>query len=107
MILVLDLSQPTSLHTVSGSVASIISRNFPFRFGIVPLAESEDGPFLFPSTFMCNYSWTWTRREDGAAVLPFGARIRAEEDHGVLEEGVYSAPYFSSYPRTHTSVILR
>ncbi|KAJ7136717.1 glycosyltransferase family 24 protein [Mycena epipterygia] len=43
VVLVLDLSQPSSLQTITGAVASIISRNFPFRFGIVPLAETEDG----------------------------------------------------------------
>ncbi|KAJ7513036.1 glycosyltransferase family 24 protein [Mycena galericulata] len=42
-VLVLDLSQPTSLQTITGSVASIIARSFPFRFGIVPLTETEDG----------------------------------------------------------------
>ncbi|KAF7345254.1 hypothetical protein MSAN_01902000 [Mycena sanguinolenta] len=43
VVLVLDLSQPASINTVTGPVASIISRSFPFRFGIVPLAETEDG----------------------------------------------------------------
>ncbi|KAJ7651981.1 glycosyltransferase family 24 protein [Mycena polygramma] len=43
IVLVLDLSQPASLNTITGAVASIINRNFPFRFGIVPLAETEDG----------------------------------------------------------------
>ncbi|KAJ7078310.1 glycosyltransferase family 24 protein [Mycena belliarum] len=43
VVLVLDLSQPSSLHTLTGAVASIISRHFPFRFGIVPLAETDDG----------------------------------------------------------------
>ncbi|KAJ7130733.1 glycosyltransferase family 24 protein [Mycena crocata] len=43
VVLVLDLSQPTSLTTITGAVANIISRSFPFRFGIVPLAETEDG----------------------------------------------------------------
>ncbi|KAJ6562664.1 glycosyltransferase family 24 protein [Mycena capillaripes] len=43
VVLVFDLSHPASLNTITGAVASIISRGFPFRFGIVPLAESEDG----------------------------------------------------------------
>ncbi|KAJ6626996.1 glycosyltransferase family 24 protein [Mycena sp. CBHHK59/15] len=43
VVLVLDLSRHSSLNTVTGAVASIISRNFPFRFGIVPLTETEDG----------------------------------------------------------------
>ncbi|KAJ7222294.1 UDP-glucose:glycoprotein glucosyltransferase-domain-containing protein [Mycena pura] len=43
IVLVLDLSMPSSLNMVTGPVVSIISRNFPFRFGIVPLAETENG----------------------------------------------------------------
>ncbi|KAJ7264047.1 glycosyltransferase family 24 protein [Mycena haematopus] len=43
IILALDLSQPASIETVTGPVANIIARSFPFRFGIVPLAESDDG----------------------------------------------------------------
>ncbi|KAJ7185207.1 UDP-glucose:glycoprotein glucosyltransferase-domain-containing protein [Mycena filopes] len=43
VVLVLDLSRPASLSMITSAVAGIISRNLPFRFGIVPLAESEDG----------------------------------------------------------------
>jgi UDP-glucose:glycoprotein glucosyltransferase len=46
VILVLDLSQPGSLSMITGPVASIISKNFPFRFGIVPITETEDGVFV-------------------------------------------------------------
>ncbi|KAJ7057937.1 UDP-glucose:glycoprotein glucosyltransferase-domain-containing protein [Mycena amicta] len=42
IVLVLDLSQSSSLNMVA-SVANIINRNFPFRFGVVPLAETEEG----------------------------------------------------------------
>ncbi|KAF7307809.1 hypothetical protein MKEN_01141000 [Mycena kentingensis (nom. inval.)] len=42
VVLVLDLSQPTSLNMLS-MVANIINRNFPFRFGVVPLSETEEG----------------------------------------------------------------
>jgi UDP-glucose:glycoprotein glucosyltransferase len=50
VILVLDLSHPSSLMTVTSAVANIISRNIPLRFGIVPLAETEDGTFTVPFT---------------------------------------------------------
>ncbi|KAJ7485860.1 glycosyltransferase family 24 protein [Mycena latifolia] len=43
VVLVLDLSQPSSVQTITGAVASIIGRGFPFRFGVVPAAQSEDG----------------------------------------------------------------
>ncbi|KAF9495097.1 glycosyltransferase family 24 protein [Pleurotus eryngii] len=43
VILVIDLSQPTALNFVTGPVSNIIERNFPFRFGIVPILETENG----------------------------------------------------------------
>ncbi|KAF9027018.1 hypothetical protein BDZ89DRAFT_1102004 [Hymenopellis radicata] len=43
VVLLLDLSQPNALAFVSGAVKNIIDRNFPFRFGVVPSLETEDG----------------------------------------------------------------
>ncbi|KAK0458728.1 UDP-glucose:glycoprotein glucosyltransferase-domain-containing protein, partial [Desarmillaria tabescens] len=43
VVLVLDLSQTNALTFIGGAVANIIERSFPFRFGIVPSIESEDG----------------------------------------------------------------
>ncbi|KAF8069177.1 glycosyltransferase family 24 protein [Lyophyllum atratum] len=43
VVLVLDLSQTTSLSFIAGPMANIINRNFPLRFGVVPSAETEDG----------------------------------------------------------------
>jgi UDP-glucose:glycoprotein glucosyltransferase len=45
IVLAIDLSQTTSLNFIAGAVASIIDGNFPFRFGVVPLIETEDGQF--------------------------------------------------------------
>ncbi|KAE9396725.1 glycosyltransferase family 24 protein [Gymnopus androsaceus JB14] len=42
MVLVLDMSRPANLVFVAGTLHSIIERGFPFRFGIVPTAETED-----------------------------------------------------------------
>ncbi|EJD40203.1 hypothetical protein AURDEDRAFT_70440 [Auricularia subglabra TFB-10046 SS5] len=42
VILALDLSQSASLNFIAGSVSNIIQRNFPFRWGIVPLIESDN-----------------------------------------------------------------
>ncbi|KAJ7608670.1 UDP-glucose:glycoprotein glucosyltransferase-domain-containing protein [Roridomyces roridus] len=42
VVLVLDLSSRDSLQTITNAVASIISRNFPFRFGIVPLVDGGE-----------------------------------------------------------------
>ncbi|KAK0480614.1 UDP-glucose:glycoprotein glucosyltransferase-domain-containing protein [Armillaria novae-zelandiae] len=43
IVLVLDLSQTNALSFIGGAVANIVERSFPFRFGIVPSIESEDG----------------------------------------------------------------
>lgn len=41
IILALDLSKTTSVSTLN-LVTSIVQRGYPFRFGIVPIAETED-----------------------------------------------------------------
>jgi|SRR5882762_101086 len=46
VVLVLDLSQTSALQFITGSISSIISRNFPFRFGVVPIMETEEGKSL-------------------------------------------------------------
>ncbi|THV04765.1 glycosyltransferase family 24 protein [Dendrothele bispora CBS 962.96] len=43
IILALDLSKTTSLNFVAGPVSNIVERGFPFRFGVAPLVETEDG----------------------------------------------------------------
>lgn len=43
VVLVLDLSQTTSLSFIAGPVANIINRGFPLRFGVVPISETNEG----------------------------------------------------------------
>ncbi|KAJ8514563.1 hypothetical protein ONZ45_g7920 [Pleurotus djamor] len=43
IILAVDLSDSTSLEVITGPVSNIIERDFPFRFGIVPIIETENG----------------------------------------------------------------
>jgi UDP-glucose:glycoprotein glucosyltransferase len=43
IVLVVDFSHSSTLQFVAGSLSSIIYRGFPFRFGIVPIAENEEG----------------------------------------------------------------
>jgi len=43
IILVLDLSQPSSLYLLGGTVSNIIERGIPFRFGLVPHTTSDEG----------------------------------------------------------------
>lgn len=54
VVLILDLSQIPALNLISGPMQNIINREFPLRFGLVPVAETQDGqnfsmsrPFIF------------------------------------------------------------
>lgn len=43
VVLVLDLSQTSSLNFMSGPMSNILNRDLPIRFGVVPQVESADG----------------------------------------------------------------
>ncbi|KAJ3833052.1 UDP-glucose:glycoprotein glucosyltransferase-domain-containing protein [Lentinula raphanica] len=43
VVLALDLSRPANLVFVAGTMHTIIERGLPFRFGVVPIAETDDG----------------------------------------------------------------
>ena len=43
VVLVLDLSRIQALNLLVGPMSTIIDRNIPLRFGLVPSTESEDG----------------------------------------------------------------
>jgi UDP-glucose:glycoprotein glucosyltransferase len=43
IVLVLDLSSPASLHFITVPIPTFINRGLPFRFGVVPLVETEAG----------------------------------------------------------------
>ncbi|KAK2461156.1 hypothetical protein APHAL10511_006683 [Amanita phalloides] len=42
IILILDLSTPSSLHLLTGTISTIIERGIPFRWGLVPSLASPD-----------------------------------------------------------------
>lgn len=42
IILALDLSKTSSVSTLN-LITSIVQRGYPFRFGVVPIAETEEG----------------------------------------------------------------
>ncbi|KAI4517310.1 glycosyltransferase family 24 protein [Schizophyllum commune Loenen D] len=46
IVIVADLADPVAFSFVSNSVSNIIDRNFPFRFGVVPIGESLDSQRL-------------------------------------------------------------
>ena len=43
IIAVLDLSQYSSLQFIAGTIQSVVSRGYPWRFGFVPIVETEEG----------------------------------------------------------------
>jgi UDP-glucose:glycoprotein glucosyltransferase len=43
VVVVLDLSRPSSLRFIANTLSMLIDRLFPVRFGIVPIVETEDG----------------------------------------------------------------
>ena len=42
IVLILDLSNPSSLHILGGTIANIIDRGIPFHFGLVPSIASDE-----------------------------------------------------------------
>ncbi len=43
IVLAVDLSQASSIDFIGGTVNSLIRRGLPFRWGVAPLVETEDG----------------------------------------------------------------
>jgi hypothetical protein len=43
VVVVFDLSRPSSLRFITNTMSMLIDRLFPVRFGIVPIVETEDG----------------------------------------------------------------
>ncbi|KAL1746758.1 glycosyltransferase family 24 protein [Schizophyllum fasciatum] len=46
IVIVADLTDPVAFNFVSNSVSNIIDRNFPFRFGVVPIGETPESQKL-------------------------------------------------------------
>ena len=42
VVVVFDLSRPSSLRVITNTLSMLIDRLFPVRFGIVPIVETED-----------------------------------------------------------------
>lgn len=67
IVLVVDLSQTSSINFIAGAVNMIIQRGFPFRFGVVPLVETEQGESFFAS--ILSASKLYDRCPDGETFL--------------------------------------
>lgn len=90
VVLVLDLSRPASLNMITSAISGIISRGLPFRFGIVPLSESEDSACNSPTVIQSSPSGSLIpkdRREDGEAFLPLGAQLWPQAHDGFPAKG--------------------
>jgi len=37
----MDLSQSSNLHFIATTIANIVNRGLPFRFGVVPMIDDE------------------------------------------------------------------
>ncbi|TFK48915.1 glycosyltransferase family 24 protein [Heliocybe sulcata] len=53
VVLVLDLSRTSSLHFLTSTISQIIQRSFPFRFGVVPIVEGDDGMRMAKLVYWC------------------------------------------------------
>ncbi|KAF9077351.1 glycosyltransferase family 24 protein [Rhodocollybia butyracea] len=56
-VLVVDLSRSANLVFVAGTMHSIIERGFPFRFGVVPSVDTEDGAKMARLVYFLLDSW--------------------------------------------------
>jgi len=45
-VFVMDLSQSSNVHFIATTVANIVNRGLPFRFGVVPMIDDEDSTSL-------------------------------------------------------------
>lgn len=53
VVLAVDLSQTSSLNFIGTAISNIIDRQFPFRFGVVPIVETEGGQLSHWNRFDC------------------------------------------------------
>ncbi|KAJ7855514.1 hypothetical protein B0H14DRAFT_3865227 [Mycena olivaceomarginata] len=62
LVLDLSLSRPAALYTLTGAVANIVAQGMPFRLGVVPLEETEEGAKIAKLFYhsMRNYGRRWT-----------------------------------------------
>ena len=43
VVLAVDLSQLSSIDFIASTVQALVNRGMPFRWGVAPLVETEDG----------------------------------------------------------------
>ncbi|TFK38220.1 UDP-glucose:Glyco protein glucosyltransferase-domain-containing protein [Crucibulum laeve] len=103
VILVLDLSQSTSITFLAGPMASIIDRSIPFRFGVVPIAETEESKkmaklfYYLRQTYGRKKTMTFIKQlreivPETSATVPWSAVRSAYDDLFELEESSETPP---------------
>jgi hypothetical protein len=83
----MDFSQTSSLNFIVGPVANIIERNFPFRFGVVPIIETEEGKTLCHDGATITALISCYRDPNGEAFLLSFKQLRSQENDELPDEG--------------------
>jgi len=94
-ILVMDLSQSSNLHFIATTVANIVNRGLPFRFGVVPVIDDEDSESL---VFLVDARQRFERRfENGENFLLHDSYLRKEEDLVIPQQRTSHQSFRYSY----------
>jgi hypothetical protein len=68
-VLVMDLTLTSNVHFIATTVANIVNRGLPFRFGLVPVVDNDDSAlFSWRSRVKALMAWSY-RPQDGEVVL--------------------------------------
>ena len=70
VVVVFDLSLPSSLRFITNTLSMLIDRLFPVRFGIVPIVETED------SVNMAKVFYFLAQNYDRRVIMGFFSSVR-------------------------------
>lgn len=69
-VLALDLSQVSSINFIVGPVSNIIERGLPFRFGVAPIIETEEGKTGFICSLYLGLNHIQERKWEDSSTMP-------------------------------------
>ena len=90
VVLAVDLSQLSSVNYIATTVQMLINRGLPFRWGVAPIVETQDG--ACDISYACglvektDLGMDARRRTHGAPVLLLDRELRGGRDIGVLPQ---------------------
>lgn len=97
VVLVLDLSTRTGLHTISQTVTSVIRRGIPFRFGLVPLFNSDPSS---PGSVMARLLHHMIKQHGRGETIDFIAKLLHASSSPTIDlrqaQTLYDSTYTSS-----------